>query len=528
MASRPRRGIRLAPSTEITERPPIEAAAYTSGDVSDRVLQGWLPHRGSADSDLIPELGTIVPRARDLDRNNGIASSGHQTLRDNIIGHQLRLSSKPHYRLLGWTREQADEWGNHNESEFETWANTPECDATQSHNLLGLTLQGLTGAMLNGDAVAVPVWAPRRGARWNTRIQLIDSDRLGTPPHMSHRGDIRGGRQIDAFGAPVGYWIQKTHPGDHYGLHAGGMNDYEFVPAFTSTGLQRVIHLYDAERTGQNRGKPIITTVMKQFRLAGKYADTHLETAVAQSLIAAFLESDLSPDAATALFGRSPSKKWEEELGKVQRGLTGSAVIPLPAGARMSAFNPSSPNPAFGAFMESALRHIAAGLNLPYELLLKDFSKTNYSSARAALLEAWRYFLGRRAWIKHYWLRPIYELWMEEAVTAGRLPGVSHADYLSNRYAYARCRWVFAGRGWVDPVKEANAAQIRMAAGISTLEDECAEQGTDWRENVDQRALERETLRSKGLLDQADAGVKAAQEAPDVEEPDDAKREETA
>ena len=178
--------------------------------------------------------------------------------------------------------------------------------------------------------------------------------------------------------------------------------------------------------------------------------------------------------------------------------------------------------------MESALRHIAAGLNLPYELLLKDFSKTNYSSARAALLEAWRYFLGRRAWIKHYWLRPIYELWMEEAVTAGRLPGVSHADYLSNRYAYARCRWVFAGRGWVDPVKEANAAQIRMAAGISTLEDECAEQGTDWRENVDQRALERETLRSKGLLDQADAGVKAAQEAPDVEEPDDAKREETA
>ncbi len=93
--------------------------------------------------------------------------------------------------------------------------------------------------------------------------------------------------------------------------------------------------------------------------------------------------------------------------------------------------------------MLAVLRHIAAGLNLPYELLLKDFSKTNYSSARAALLEAWRYFHGRRRWLMDYWLRPIYELWLEEAINSGL---VEAPDFYAKRYAYSRCRFIFGGR----------------------------------------------------------------------------------
>ncbi len=43
-------------------------------------------------------------------------------------------------------------------------------------------------------------------------------------------------------------------------------------------------------------------------------------------------------------------------------------------------------------------------MNLPYELFAKDFSRVNYSSARAALLEAWRYLHGRRRWLTSTWL----------------------------------------------------------------------------------------------------------------------------
>jgi lambda family phage portal protein len=161
--------------------------------------------------------------------------------------------------------------------------------------------------------------------------------------------------------------------------------------------------------------------------------------------------------------------------------------------------------------MSTVLKHMAAGLNMPYELLLKDFTQTNYSSARAALLEAWRYFQGRRRWLIEYWLMPIYEMWMEEAVAAGR---VEAEDFYTRRYAYLRSRWIFAGRGYVDPTKEAKGAQIRLDTGISTLEAECAEQGLDYEEVLDQRQRERQAMAERGLLVQAEASALAPAEAP--------------
>jgi len=146
--------------------------------------------------------------------------------------------------------------------------------------------------------------------------------------------------------------------------------------------------------------------------------------------------------------------------------------------------------------MLATLRHIAAGMNLPYELLLKDFSKTSYSSARASMLEAWRYFNGRRRWLTDTWLKPVYELWLEEAVNTGH---VQAPEYYQNRYAYQRARFIFGGRGWVDPVKEAQAAQIRVMAGLSTLEKECAEQGEDYEEILDQQAIEQAMRQERGL-----------------------------
>ena len=60
-------------------------------------------------------------------------------------------------------------------------------------------------------------------------------------------------------------------------------------------------------------------------------------------------------------------------------------------------------------------------------------------------------------------------------------------------------QWIGPGRGWVDPVKEAQACQLRMEIGLSTLENECASQGLDWEEVVEQRLREKNKLRELGL-----------------------------
>jgi lambda family phage portal protein len=467
------------------------AAAY-----DDLSMGGWNPAAGSADADLLPELETLLARSRDMARNNGLAAGATQTLKDNIIGAILRLSAKPDWRLLGWTPERAREWSNLTEAKFRTWADTTECDASREQTLHGLTLQALGGTLLNGDALALPLWLPRPGASWSTRLLMVEADRLRTPIGLQMRDDIRGGIERDRYGAPVAYYLTKRHPGDSWSM--GIDPEYERIPAFTAWGRRRVLHLHDKERAGQSRGKPIVTAVMREFHMAGKYANTELQAAVSNSLIAAFLESDLSPEASANLFGDDPRAAWGQSLHQARnmRELKGAAVIPLPVGARLSSFTPGRPNPSFEAFMLATLRHIAAGLNIPYELLVKDFSKTNYSSVRAALLEAWRYFNGRRRWLMDVWLRPIYELWLEEAINAGEIeaPG-----FYQNRHAYTRCRFIFGGKGWVDPVKEAQASVIRRNAHMSTLEAECAEQGLDYEEVIEQIAAEQALMRRAGI-----------------------------
>lgn len=501
MSSRQRKRTRIA--SFATPDNSAQMSSHHAAATDDMATFGWNPMAASADADLLPDLETLVARSRDLSRNNGLMNGAIQTLKDNIVGAQLKLSAMPDYRLLGWEREKAREWGNITEAKFRSWAETTECDAARTLNLLGQALQALGGAMLNGDALALPLWLPRPGARWNTRMMMIEADRLSTPLGMEHRPDIRGGIEFDRYGAPVAYHVLKQHPGDRLGsmigIMAGAVTmEWERIPAFTPWGRRRVIHLHDKERTGQSRGKPIVAAVMREFHMAGKYSSNELQASVANSLVAAFLESDLDPASAAELFGEDPREQWGKSVKQAQqiRQLKGAAVIPLPAGAKLTSFAPGRPNQAFEAFMLASLRHIAAGMNMPYELLLKDFSKSNYSSARAALLEAWRYFYGRRRWLVDYWLRPIYELWLEEAVNAGEIqaPG-----FYENKYAYCRAKFIFGGRGWVDPVKEAQAAVLRMNAGISTLEHECAEQGTDYEEVLDQLAIERKMKQDRGL-----------------------------
>lgn len=233
--------------------------AYQGASHSDLALRDWQPFAGSPDADLLPELDTLTSRSRDLARNDGLMAGGLQTHRDNIVGAVLRLSALPDYRLLGWTPEQAREWGNKVEAHFRSWADTTDCDAARTLDLLGLTVLALGGEMVNGDAVAIPKWLPRPDSPWATRLSLIESDRLQTPPYLEGMARIRRGVEFDRDGAPLAYHFQAAHPGDALYLRGDEVQDlqrWERVPAFTPWGRRRVIHLHAKERTGQTRGPP--------------------------------------------------------------------------------------------------------------------------------------------------------------------------------------------------------------------------------------------------------------------------------
>ena len=462
-----------------------KAASHTLREIAT-----WQPGRGSADSDLLPELNTMVARSRDLARNHGIAAGAMQTLADNIVGTGFRLSAKPDYKALGKTKEWEEEWQVKVESLWRSWAETFNCDVAKKLNFHGLTTQIFKSCLINGEALALPLWLKDRP--FATAIQLVEPDRLSNPNNACDSKTLRGGIEIDKYGAPIAYHIQKDHPGDYWSRCTA----WERVSAFTSFGRRRVIHVHDFNRIGQSRGKPILASIMPMFKMLDHYERSELQAAIVNAMIAAFIETPMDNEGLNELFGGS-SDEYLNAKKDWQVKLEGGSIIPIFPGDKVAPFTPSRPNSAYGSFVENLLRHIGTGLNIPYELLLKDFSKTNYSSARSALLEAWRYFNGRRQWLSDYWATPVYELWLEEVVNKGL---VDAPDFYENRYAYTRCKWIGPGRGWVDPVKEAQACQIRMEIGLSTLENECASQGLDWEEVLEQRAREKAKLVELGLI----------------------------
>jgi lambda family phage portal protein len=466
------------------------------GASSPRELASWNPGSGSADADLLPDIEILRARNRDLDRNNGIASGAIRTTVDNVIGTGLRLYSIPDYRALGKDVEWAIEWGNKVEAEFRAWSLTTDCDATRMQTFAGLTRLVAKSVLINGEALALPLWL-ETGSKYRTRIQVIESDRLSTPHFQVDTDRLRGGVEIDSFGAPVAYWIRTTHPGDCTLNWSAGASEWERVPARSKWGRRRVIHVFDRERAGQNRGIPAFASTMGEFFMLDRYRKAELQAAIVNAMVSLIVKTPMPPDQVAQMFtGQDMGEVYDARTRQYRAGMQGGAILPLMPGDDVHSHIPARPASAFGTFTEHMARHIGVAVGLPYELIMKDFSKTNYSSARAGLLEAWRYFLAFRRFFTEQWTQPVYELWLEEAINAGV---VDAPDFYSNRFAYSRAKWLGPGRGWVDPVKEVEAARLRMDSMVSTLEDECAEQGSDWEEVLDQQARERARIKELGL-----------------------------
>jgi lambda family phage portal protein len=487
----------------------------------------WGGMRLSPDAALLPELDTISARIDDLARNNGVASGSERTFIDNVIGPRVTCKPNPDRVAIGRSAEWVAEWSPIVESLWSSFFDTDWFDAGLRYN--GHVSTRLQTRMIaaGGEALALPIWSKRTGSRWMTCIQPVDPARLSNPNNSPDSNTLRGGIELSPDpGAPAtAYHIRKTHPGDLFGLSGIPGGEWERVPAYHPWGRRRVIHIFESERVGQTRGKAVITSVARQFRMLDKMMTEQLRLAVLNSLIFAALETPLDQNSIMELMGGpvagDPSQafnSYQDAINEWRVQMRGGAIIPMPPGTSMKPFAPQQQMSGLESFTNVMLRSIGTGLNMPYELVFRDFSKTNYSSARASLLEAWRYFLTVRQFITDHWLTAVYDLWFEEAVQRGMIPDCTPDDYYQNQVAWTRCKWIFNGRGWVDPQREALAAQTRMSSGISTLADECGEQGRDWREQMEQRARENALAEELGLPKphSEDARVKVAEIAAEA------------
>lgn len=468
-------------------------SSYLAASETAREIRDWDVDNGSANSDLSPEIDKITGRARDLDRNSGLAQNLKNTKIENVIGTGLSWQPVPNHIVLGKTPEWAAEFAKIAKAHWADFSGSRFFDAEGEDNFALQTRQLYGHRFTNGSACVVPMWLEGRvGTRYRTAFKVIESDRLCNEDNALDKPGLSGGVERDPdTGVIVNYHVMKKHPGDH-GVDIE-TDKWEKIPAFTEHGRRKFIHVYHKERAGQSRGASAVASVMAAFGLRSQYQLTELQAAEVASRIAGVMETPLSDEAAQALFG-GEKDDYQELRRKWNGKLTSGMILKLPPGTQYRTHIPNRPATAYIGFMEHISREIGLACGLPDQLSMRDFTKVNYSSARGALLEAWRGFYVDRNEIMHQLGDPQVELWMEDAIDLGIFDGLlTMQEFYDNRSACTAGKWLGKGNQPIDRLKHENANKIALEIGTTTLRDIYAEDGEDWEEQQEQTFREAAT-----------------------------------
>ena len=225
--------------------------------------------------------------------------------------------------------------------------------------------------------------------------------------------------------------------------------------------------------------------------------DAELVAAVVSGMFTVFIEKSSNSGEDMALGEIIPESEQISSTQTVSNDIEigNGSIIDLEEGEKANPVTPGRPNANFDGFVVAISRQIGAALEIPYELLVKNFT-ASYSASRGALLEAWKSFSTYRNWLAKDFCQPIYEEWLAEAVAKGRIIAPGFFSDVSIRKAYSGAEWNGPAQGLLNPVQEVQAAEMRVNNGFSTRARESREMnGSDFYKNARQRKREEAIMR---------------------------------
>jgi lambda family phage portal protein len=398
--------------------------------------------------------------------------------------------------------EQAKAWQNRTETEWRLWAEKKQCcDAIGVSNFDELQELAIKSALMSGDCFALLLRdSPSAFYPYGLRIKLLEADLVSTPGDagslpvgitegIAKNGNyIYDGVEVDKdTSAIVAYHICNHYPFEL--VRVGNPKKWARVEAYGKiTGLPNVLQIMKPERAGQYRGVTFLAPVIEQLLQIRRYTEAELAGALVQAMFTAWIETSADPAAfpLNEIGGDEQEVSHDPNEYEMGPGL----VIHLRPGENVKFGNPNIPTNGFDNFVKSMAMQVGAALQIPKDVLLKEFTKS-YSASRGALLEAYKVIKKHRKWLVDDFCQPVYEAWLAEAVARGRVNAPGFFSDPLIRAAYCGTQWIGPSQGLLDPIKEVKAAILSVEHGFKTHEQATVEfDGGDWEENLVQLARE--------------------------------------
>jgi lambda family phage portal protein len=481
-----------------------------------RALATWVPWTGSPDTDIVRNLPVLRGRSRDLYMSFPVARAAIDTKVQNVIGTGLRPMPLPDGDVLGITEEATVELSDLILREWRTWFEDELCDWDRQHS--GYTKQAeiYRTKEMAGDAPLLFVYREDGRFPYELRLRTIDPDRIMNPyqiPYPTEKENVWGGIEMDGFNGPIcAMWVAQFHPQDFGMSLSSNLQDWERIELFNDTYFVRnaLLHM-NIERPQQRRGVPPLAVALEMAKGLLRFTNEKINKEVITNMFAAFVTSPMPSEDMFRQMGCT-----EEQIMEFYRifpydiMMAPGGITFMKPGDSVTFANPPIGGTEYKVYQEINNIMLCAAIQVPYEIAIKHFS-ASYSASRAAIEEFSKSIRVDRQLCIDQVCQPIYENFIGELVLGKTLKFKKYFKDYRIRKALSRCLWTGISQGTIDPLKDIQAAMLRIQTGVSTVQRESMQaNGSDWEENVLQLAKEKEWFEESGLAFLASAGAGAS------------------
>lgn len=471
-----------------------------AGAAYNRLVSDWIATGTSIDSEIRASLKALRDRSRQLGRDNDYVRSAFRVIRNNVVGQGIGFQSQVRMQRGGNLNVAVN---SKIESAWAKWCRAENCHTAGILNFADIE-RLVAGTVPESGEILIRLVTQKFGkSNVPLALEIVESDLLDdTYNGQTDQGnEIRMGVEIDQWRRPVAYWFLNKHPGDYqYNPTAGNNSAYQRkrIPA------DEIVHLFITDRVGQTRGVPwLASAIMRLHHMAG-YEEAEVVAARATSAIMGFIESPEGDAPDDGVLDGDKIQNFEPGIFKY-----------LGPGEKVSVPPLARPGGQFDPFMRAMLRGVASGIGVSYESLSKDYSQSNYSSSRLALLDDRDNWRSLQRWLIENFHQRVFEKWLDMAVLSGEL---SLKGYETSPEIYSDVRWMPRGWSWVDPTKEVEAYKEAVRCGFKTVGDVIAESGGDLEDTFQARRRELDMAEAYDIILDTDpkytSGVGKTQAAP--------------
>jgi len=427
----------------------VQAAYETAERTRTRKIK---KSEGGPDKSVEQAGKTIREQARHFDENHDLVNGVLTCLVNNVIGpNGISVEPQPKTR----DGEIHADFAARIDRLYREWSQRPE--VTWEHDRAAMERMEAHVWFRDGEyflqQLPGNVATLEHGTRVPFSVELLEADMVP----MDLFDDVNGifqGIEKNNWGRPRAYHVYFNHPG----------SPFRFDRRLKRVPADRMLHPKHVKRFRQTRGVSVLASVMARLHDLKDYEESERVAARIAAAMGFYIKKG-TPD----LYESSDQNDDDEREFPIEPGMVWDN---LRVGEDVGTFEANRPSQMLPDFRNAMLKAVSSGTGTNFSTVSREYNGS-FSAQRQELVERFVDYSALTATFVGQSARPNYERFLQAATAAGVLRRPRDLDPQSLFDAEFRGPVM----PWVDPVKEAKAAESMVQAGFKSRSQVIRERG---------------------------------------------------